>query len=79
MRQLTQTVATDREVWYPTFDQLYDNMAVYADESVKLVLSKQPTLNATQAKAVAATEFNAAAKALLLGTLRKGKLLFHIC
>ena len=47
--QLTQTVATDREV-YPTFDQLYDNMAVYAEESVKLVLSKQPTLNATQAQ-----------------------------
>ena len=66
-------VAMDWEVWYPTFDQLYDNMAVYAEESVKLVLSKQPALNATQAKAVAAAEFNAAAKALLLGTLRRGK------
>jgi hyaluronoglucosaminidase len=73
--EFSGVVAMDWETWYPTFDMLYDSMAVYADESVKHVLRQQPGLNATAARARAAAEFNAGAKALLLETLRLAKVL----
>ena len=68
-------VVIDWENWRPTWARNWKPKDVYRDESVELVLQKNPQLNFPEASKIAKVDFETAGKSFMQETLKLGKLL----
>lgn len=65
----------DWENWRPTWARNWKPKDVYRDESVELVLQKNPQLSFPEASKIAKVDFETAGKSFMQETLKLGKLL----
>ncbi|CEF70836.1 Aldolase-type TIM barrel domain and Glycoside hydrolase, superfamily domain and Hyaluronidase family-containing protein [Strongyloides ratti] len=63
----------DIEEWRPTYDSNWSSKRVYRNESIKIVLARNSTLNSTEAEKLAIKEFNKAAADFFIETIKKCK------
>ncbi|CEF70835.1 Aldolase-type TIM barrel domain and Glycoside hydrolase, superfamily domain and Hyaluronidase family-containing protein [Strongyloides ratti] len=63
----------DIEEWRPTYDSNWSSKRVYRNESIKIVLARNSTLNSTEAEQLAMEEFNKAAANFFIETVKKCK------